>query len=207
MGRPKKTVEEYMTETVRIGKCRLHKNSVARHVYQLRHGLVPRTLCVCHTCDRGNCLTDKHHFLGTHGANVADAIKKGRMAGPEWRAAVSARVKEQHKAKKFGRHTWSESTKKYVAAKVGEALRGRTGPQHPCYGRKASPEQREHYRQAALERERKRRTGELPTYKHWANGTKWKETTRNKIAVAKAATKKRRHEESIDEYFFQTRSK
>ena len=42
---------------------------------------------------------------------------------PEWRAAVSARVKEQHKRGKFGRATWSKNAALRMAAK----MRGKKG--------------------------------------------------------------------------------
>jgi len=60
--------------------CRAAANHRARRIYQLRHpGVETKGLCVCHTCDRPECINDEHHFLGTHADNMRDAASKGRL--------------------------------------------------------------------------------------------------------------------------------
>jgi len=45
-------------------------------------GPIPHGLCVCHRCDNPLCIAVEHLFLGTQQENVADAVRKGRMAKP-----------------------------------------------------------------------------------------------------------------------------
>lgn len=51
-----------------------------RVAYFLYTGEQPNELQVCHNCDIRNCLAEAHLFLGTQADNMADAVKKGRMA-------------------------------------------------------------------------------------------------------------------------------
>lgn len=58
---------------------------------------------------------------------------------PEWRAAVSARVKAQHAAKKFGSATWSEEARRSIAEKAKgrpNKMKGKKMP--PEHGAKVS---------------------------------------------------------------------
>lgn len=73
---------------------------------------------------------------------------------PGERESRSERAKRQHEQKNFGQHTWSEDTKKKIYEKIGLANKGRPSG---MLGKKMSPEQREHYRQAAIKREAKKR--------------------------------------------------
>lgn len=57
---------------------------VARLVYQRRHGSIGDSrVLVCHKCDRGNCIEDTHHFLGSQKDNMKDAAVKGRIVHSE----------------------------------------------------------------------------------------------------------------------------
>jgi hypothetical protein len=47
-------------------------------VWEHHNGPVPEGLEVCHTCDRGACVTIEHLWLGTHAENMADMLAKGR---------------------------------------------------------------------------------------------------------------------------------
>jgi len=73
---------------------------------------------------------------------------------PEWREAVSQRVKAQHAAGKFGQATWTEEGRKRAAEKSSAAQKGRPGNR---LGKRATEEQREHYHQAAIKREAAKR--------------------------------------------------
>lgn len=46
--------------------------------YEIQNGPIPPGLLVCHTCDNPPCVRGSHLFVGTHGDNNRDAIKKGR---------------------------------------------------------------------------------------------------------------------------------
>ncbi len=56
------------------GKC----INASRAAWIAQHGEIPKGLCVCHKCDNRKCCRVSHLFLGTHGSNTLDMIKKGR---------------------------------------------------------------------------------------------------------------------------------
>lgn len=80
MSPKRKTIEEYEREAVQAeGGCLLHPTKQpARKVFQLRHGPLSKKQYVCHRCDTPNCIADEHHFIGTCGDNVRDAVAKRR---------------------------------------------------------------------------------------------------------------------------------
>lgn len=73
------------TEKTGYGRFALtHKKLVPAHrfAYELEFGLILfPDLQVCHRCDNPPCVNARaHHFLGTARTNMADAVRKGRIA-------------------------------------------------------------------------------------------------------------------------------
>lgn len=48
--------------------------------YEMKYGVIPNGLCVCHTCDTRRCIRPSHLFLGTYKDNMIDCCTKGRIA-------------------------------------------------------------------------------------------------------------------------------
>lgn len=79
MSRHRKTVAVYEAEAEWSGECLIHPaHGVARKCYKMRHGALTTEQYVCHRCDNPFCIRDEHHFIGSCGDNVRDAVAKGR---------------------------------------------------------------------------------------------------------------------------------
>ena len=121
----KKTLKEYEDAARQEGECLIldHGNG-ARHIYQLRHGPLPTHIYVCHICDNPRCIRDEHHFLGTCGDNIRDAVKKGRHAcctsHPTFRGPHTPEARKKISEGLVGRMC-SEETRK----KISESERGK----------------------------------------------------------------------------------
>lgn len=48
--------------------------------YQENVGPIPSGMSVCHSCDTPACIEPGHFFLGTHGDNKSDSVRKRRHA-------------------------------------------------------------------------------------------------------------------------------
>jgi hypothetical protein len=93
-GWPRKTAEDYEREAEWVGGCLVHpsNHSKARVCYQLRHGVLPKNIFVCHTCDNRHCILDAHHFPGTQSDNMLDAMSKGRIQSNLAKATAAAAI-------------------------------------------------------------------------------------------------------------------
>jgi hypothetical protein len=92
--------------SVRTQGCTRGAHRVA---WEEAHGPVPRGCSVLHKCDVPQCVRLSHLFLGTQTDNMADASRKGRLAG---RKSASG---EHH-----GSHTHPESVRR--GARNGAAV-------------------------------------------------------------------------------------
>jgi hypothetical protein len=65
--------------SVRVGE-RIKNYRAHRFAWEMAHGEAPPTNReLCHTCDVRECVKPSHLFIGTHGENMEDAQRKGRL--------------------------------------------------------------------------------------------------------------------------------
>lgn len=83
-----------------------------RMAYELTYGPIPDGMDVCHTCDNPPCCNPAHHFLGTHGDNMADMSAKGRAAGARG---------ERHRSARLTREQVMEARRRFTGAR-GEII-------------------------------------------------------------------------------------
>lgn len=75
-----------------------HENTMKlshRLVWELRHGDIPKDLCILHKCDNPKCCNIDHLFLGTHADNNIDMQTKGRGRYPKGNQCVFSKLTEE----------------------------------------------------------------------------------------------------------------
>ena len=84
----------------------------------LIHGSIPMGLGVLHTCDNPPCCRPDHLWLGTVQDNVADKVKKGRMAKGETHGSKthpeSIKRGENHHSAKFSDEIVRQIRERYM---------------------------------------------------------------------------------------------
>lgn len=69
-----------------------------RVAWQFAYGEIPKgshhgTMCVLHRCDNPACVNPSHLFLGTHGDNMRDMVRKKRHAQPNQKGEANRNAK------------------------------------------------------------------------------------------------------------------
>lgn len=75
--------------------CHIRKHH--RRLYVYMYGKLEKGLEICHKCDEiyGPCVNPKHWFIGTHGDNMRDCVKKKRNGTWNNNKIWGSRNKEQ----------------------------------------------------------------------------------------------------------------
>jgi len=96
-----------------------------RLAYRLKYGPIPAGLCVCHRCDTPGCVNPRHLFLGSHGDNMRDCIRKGRLkpglvyGEPHYRAVLTENdVRAIRRKYATGRFRKTDLARKYGVSRT-----------------------------------------------------------------------------------------
>jgi len=92
--------------------------SVHRLIYKHFKGEIKKGLSVCHSCDNPPCCNPDHLFAGTHGDNMKDMVKKGRVNNPFGEKSHACKFSDEE-IKKIRNYpgSYSEIMKKFNISK------------------------------------------------------------------------------------------
>lgn len=121
----KRTIRDELTDCLiwtgaknSLGYGVVERGGVNRYVHRIVAGATPGTV-VRHTCDNPSCINPFHLLIGTQAENIADAVRRGRIArgnklpqsklSPEIAEAIRAEyasggVSQAYLGKKYGVH-------------------------------------------------------------------------------------------------------
>lgn len=74
-----------MSAATHSGKQAVYAHRIS---YLIHFGEIGDGMCVCHSCDNGECCNPGHLFLGSHAINMKDAASKKRIPYGEGHFAV-----------------------------------------------------------------------------------------------------------------------
>ena len=63
-----------------------------RVAWELKHGPIPKGMCICHNCDNPPCCNVNHLFIGTQLDNIADMENKDRRINVTGEKVGSAKL-------------------------------------------------------------------------------------------------------------------
>lgn len=110
-----------------------------QYSYELHFGKVPDGVCVLHNCPGGNdnplCVNPDHLFLGTHGDNTSDMMRKGRNSDRNGEKNSQAKLTEAQVRQIFQDREEKRMTHQAIADKynvtrenIGRILSGTNWP-------------------------------------------------------------------------------
>jgi len=90
-----------------------------RIAWVLKHGPIPKGMCVCHKCDNPSCVRPGHLFLGTYSDNMNDMLAKGRGRHRRGERHGRAKLTERDVHAIRARYASGDVTQEALAAEYG----------------------------------------------------------------------------------------